>query len=103
AVLVYRCVDTEDPDSSPETSDIQGALHMRGHCDIENMLRLTFSADRQLKMTKYDTVSKISGYFDFAENRIASDVNSEILFTSEKPDDYPDLSEFYQTIVQSGQ
>ncbi len=102
AVLVYRCVEQEDTESTPETSTIQGALHLQGHCDIENMLRLTFSADRQLKMTKYDTVSKISGYFDFAENRIASDVNSEIIFYSEKPEDHPDLSEFYQTIVESG-
>ena len=53
-------------------------------------------------MTKYDTVSKLSGYFDFAQDRIASDVNSDIFFTSVKPEDHPDLSEFYNSIVPSG-
>ena len=102
AVMVYRCVELDKEGMTPETSTIQGALHMQGHCDIENMLRLLFYSDKQLQMTKYDTVSKISGYFDFVENRIASDVNSDIIFYPEKPEDHPDLTEFYNKIVQSG-
>ena len=103
AVLVYRCVELNNEQMTPETSTLQGALHLQGHCDVENMLRLLFYSDRHMKMTKYDTVSKISGYFDFVENCIASDVNSEITFYADKPEDHPDLTDFYNSIVQSGQ
>ncbi len=101
-VLVYRSVDLDDENSTPETSTIQGALRLRGQCDVENKVRLTFSSVGWLQMSKYDTVSKISGYFDFAQDLITSDVNSEFYFSDVKPDDHPDLSEYYNSIVQSG-
>lgn len=101
-VLVYRCVELDDEASTPETSDIQGALRLQGHCDVENKVRLTFSSTGWLQMSKYDTVSKISGYFDFAQDRLASDVISDIFFTAEKPEDHPDLTDFYNSIIQSG-
>ncbi|MBR6365705.1 MAG: hypothetical protein IKS10_06395 [Lachnospiraceae bacterium] len=101
-VLLYRCVELDDEASTPETSTIQGAIRLQGKCDVVNSLRLTFSSIGWLQMTKYDTVSKLSGYFDFAQDRIASDVNSDIFFTSVKPEDHPDLSEFYNSIVPSG-
>ena len=101
AILVYRSVEL-DSDMTPENSTLQGALHMQGHCDTENMLRLTFASVGWLKMTKYSTISKISGYFDFATDRIASDVNTDITFSSEKPEEFPDLTEFYTSIVQAG-
>ncbi|MBR5347880.1 MAG: hypothetical protein IK125_01440 [Lachnospiraceae bacterium] len=102
AVLVYRCVEL-DSDMTPDTSSLQGALHMQGHCDTENMLRLTFASVGWLKMTKYSTISRLSGYFDFAANCLASDVNTDITFSSDKPEGFPDLTDLYNSIVQSAQ
>jgi hypothetical protein len=100
-ILVYRSVELDDETATPETSTIQGALRLHGQCDVENKVRLTFSSVGWLQMSKYDTVSKISGYFDFAQDLITSDVNSEFFFSDVKPEDHPDLSEYYDSIIQS--
>jgi|GEM_PF-3000153 len=101
-ILVYRCVEKNNPEMTPENSTIQGVIRMEGECDIENLLRISLFSVERIVLTKYDTITRISGYFDFAINCIASDVNTDIVFRSEKPEGFPDLESYYQTLLQSG-